>query len=81
MSHLYASSRSKNPGPLDTASVKNEENTSPKAVSVVVDNTTKVNIIAFDVFKKYFLVDGEDKRALSYVHSFLAFKRLGVFKY
>jgi hypothetical protein len=39
VSHLYASKTSKNPGPLDRDSVKNEEDTSPKAVSVRVDNT------------------------------------------
>ena len=44
VSHLYASRTSKNPGPLDRDSVKNEEDTSPKAVSVTVDHT-KVCII------------------------------------
>ena len=39
ISHLYASRTSKNPGPLDPDSKKNEDNTSPKAVSVTVDNT------------------------------------------
>ena len=39
ISHLYASRTNKNPGPLDSASVKNEDNTSPKAVSVEVDNS------------------------------------------
>ena len=39
MSHLYASVTNKNPGPLDRDSGKNEEDTSPKAVSVTVDHT------------------------------------------
>ena len=42
LSHLYASGTSKNPGPLDSASVKNEEDTNPRAVSVTVDDDTKV---------------------------------------
>ncbi|XP_028398110.1 fat-like cadherin-related tumor suppressor homolog [Dendronephthya gigantea] len=44
ISHLYVSASSKNPGPLDPASIKNEENTSPKAVSVQLDATKTVYV-------------------------------------
>ena len=39
ISHLYASATSKNPGPLDPDSVKNEDNNSPRAVSVKLHGT------------------------------------------
>ena len=45
ISHLYASATSRNPGPLDKDSEKNEDDTSPKAVSLKVDDNTKVDIL------------------------------------
>jgi hypothetical protein len=50
VSHLYASATSKNPGPLDSASVKNEEDTNPKTVAVTVNNVTEVKVLKFDLF-------------------------------
>ncbi|CAB3988505.1 protocadherin Fat 4-like [Paramuricea clavata] len=46
LSHLYASATSKNPGPLDSAGVKNEEDTNPRTVSVTVNNVTKAVYVA-----------------------------------
>ena len=45
VSHLYASATSRNPRPLDPASVKNEDDTSPRLVSLKVDDDTKVDIL------------------------------------
>lgn len=56
VSHLYASKTSKNPGPLDSASVKNEDDTSPKAVSVPVDQA-KVTRFASAIELTVFVVD------------------------
>ena len=44
VSHLYASAQSRNPGPLDPDSVKNEADTSPRAVSLKLDGSTKVSV-------------------------------------
>ncbi len=45
ISYLYASATSRNPGPLDQASVKNEDDTSPRTVSLKVDDNAKVDIL------------------------------------
>ena len=45
ISYLYASTTSKNPGPLDPASVKNEDDTSPRSVSLKVDDEAKVDVL------------------------------------
>ena len=46
VSHLYASDKSRNPGPLDPDSVKNEADTSPKAVPLKLDRDTKTVYVA-----------------------------------
>ena len=46
ISHLYASDKSRNPGPLDPDSVKNEADTSPKAVSLKLDGNAKTVYVA-----------------------------------
>ena len=50
VSHLYASATSRNPGPLDTASIKNEDDANPRSVSVTVDDDSKVNIWEVIIF-------------------------------
>ena len=45
ISYLYASATSRNPGHLDQASVKNEDDTSPRTVSLKVDDNSKVDIL------------------------------------
>jgi len=45
ISHLYASVKSRNPGPLDSGSLKNEADASPKAVSLTLDDKTRVSIL------------------------------------
>ena len=45
VSHLYASVKSRNPGPLDPDSVMNEADTSPKAVSLTLDDDSRVSIL------------------------------------
>ena len=42
ISHLYASLTSKNPGPMDVISQKNESNESPRAVSLKLSGSSKV---------------------------------------
>ena len=45
VSYLYASATSKNPGPMDPESVKNEDDTSPRTVSLKVDDDKKVDVL------------------------------------
>ncbi len=53
ISYLYASTTSKNPGPLDPASVKNEDDTSPRSVSLKVDDEAKVDVLKLRLSSKH----------------------------
>ena len=51
---MYASAKSRNPGPLDADSVSNEADTSPRAVSLKLDDDTKVEILKLRSSLSYF---------------------------